>query len=71
MAWTPRQYLVSDVKFGLGKAIRRVRGWPRQLSDEDHDRISEAIVEYLELCRYTITRDEHPIKPSPKWAGRG
>jgi hypothetical protein len=48
-----------------------VRGWPRQLSDEDHDRIAEAIVKYLELCRYAITRDEHPIKPSPKWAGRG
>jgi hypothetical protein len=70
MAWTARQYLVSDVVFGLGKAIQSVRGWPRQLTDQDQARMAETIVAHLERSNYTITRPPAQIKPSPKWAGR-
>ena len=52
--WTARQHLAFVIRLGLGKGFKRVRGFPRQLTDRDHDLIAEAIVQHLELSNYTI-----------------
>jgi hypothetical protein len=69
MTWTEREKLIFTIKFGMGKGIERVRGWPRALSGDDHTRIAEAIVQHLELSNYTITPGQAAQNgPSPKWA---
>jgi hypothetical protein len=52
---TQRQDLVFAVKLGLGKGLKSVRGFPHQLSDDDHN-ASPRRSSPMSNCRSTRSR---------------
>jgi hypothetical protein len=52
--WSKRETLQFSVKLGLRKGLSRIRGMRRSLTDEQQDRVADAIVEHLELSNWKI-----------------
>lgn len=64
MAWTSRDDLRLTIRMGLTRGLTRVRGMRRQLSEEERDRIADAIIDQLDLSNYSV-------EPRPPVAGHG
>jgi hypothetical protein len=54
MAWTSRDDLRLTIRMGLTRGLTRVHGMRRQLSEEERDRIADAIIDQLNLSNYRI-----------------
>lgn len=64
MAWTSQDDLRLTIRMGLTRGLTRVHGLRRQLSEEERNRIADAIIDELSLSNYRI-------EPGPSVAGHG
>ncbi len=54
MAWTIRDDLRLTVRMGLTRGLRLVHGMRRKLSEEERNRIADAIVDQVLRSNYKI-----------------
>lgn len=54
--WTERDELRLAIRMGLTKGFRLVHGMRRQLSEQERDRIADAVIDQLELSNYRVAR---------------
>jgi hypothetical protein len=59
--WSKRETLQFTIKLGLRKGLGLIRGMRRSLTDDEQDRVAEAIVKHLELSNLKI--EEGPPQP--------
>jgi hypothetical protein len=55
MAWTIRDDLRLAIKMGLLKGLRRIRGLRRLLTDEEQNRIADAIADQLAMANLEVS----------------
>lgn len=58
--WSKSESLRFCVKLGLRKGLALIRGMRRSLTVQEQDRVSQAIVEHLELSNWKI--EEGPVR---------
>ena len=63
--WTTARSLHLCVKIGLRKGLGLIRGMRRTLTDEQQDRVAQAIVEHLELSNWKIEEGAPPEGHGP------
>jgi hypothetical protein len=68
--WSKRETLQFTVKLGLRKGLARIRGMRRALTDEQQDRVAEAIVDHLELSNWKIEEGSPQPGHGPKLMGQ-
>lgn len=54
MVWSSRDELRLTIRMGLTRGLTLVHGMRRQLSEEERNRIAEAIIDQLALANYRI-----------------
>jgi hypothetical protein len=54
MAWTVQDDLRLTLKLGLRKGLKLVRGMRRSLSNEEEDRVADAVADQLRLSNWRI-----------------
>jgi hypothetical protein len=59
--WSKRESVQLTIKLGLRKGLALIRGMRRSLTDEQQDRVAEAIVKHLELSNWKI--EQGPPQP--------
>ena len=64
MTWTSRDDLRLAIRMGLGKGLALVRGMRRTMTEEEQDRVAEAIADHLKLANYKVA-------PGPALPGHG
>jgi len=54
MVWSSRDDLRLTIRMGLTRGFKLVHGMRRQLSEEERDRIADAIIDQLMLSNYRV-----------------
>jgi hypothetical protein len=67
--WSKRETLQFTIKLGLRKGLALIRGMRRALTDDDQDRVAEAIVKHLELTNWKVEEGQLPEGHGPQIMG--
>ena len=62
MVWSSRDDLRLAIRMGLTKGLRLVSGMRRQLTEEERNRVADAIIDHLNSANYRITQGP-PLPP--------
>jgi hypothetical protein len=68
--WTTRQLLQFSIRLGLRKGLKRIRGARRTFTEEEQDKIAEAIVEDLTRSNWKFEQGPSAVGGSPPF-GQG
>ena len=54
MAWSSRDELRLTIRMGLTRGFALVHGMRRKLTEQERDRIADAIIDQLQLSNYRV-----------------